>query len=236
MTTTTRWSDRQRSLDQPPRRHARGENDTVEGQHVVRFDRPERVLHWVSATAVLIAVATGAVLYVEPLAVAVGRRELVKNLHVIAGFAAVVPFLVVMSGPWRAGLQRDVQRFSLWHDDDVRFLRRKTRPGSETGKFNGGQKLNAVLMSSALAVMAMTGSIMKWFGPFPLEWRSGATFVHDWVSFGLWFLIPAHIIKAIITPGAVTGMWTGWVRRAEAEARPRWWASVTDRASTSDDG
>ncbi len=236
MTATTRWSDRQRSLDHPPRPHAHGENDRAEGGFVVRFARSERIVHWVSATAVLVAVATGAILYVEPLAVAIGRRELVKNLHVISGFAGVVPFLVVMSGPWRASLQRDVQRFSLWHDDDVRFLRRKTRHGSETGKFNGGQKLNAVLMSSALAVMVMTGTIMKWFGPFPLEWRSGATFVHDWVSFGLWFLIPAHIIKAIITPGAVKSMWTGWVRRDEAEARPRWWESITDRAGTSDDG
>ncbi|WP_436793260.1 cytochrome b/b6 domain-containing protein [Actinospongicola halichondriae] len=214
--------------------HAHGENDRVEGDRVVRFDRPERIVHWVSAAAVLVAVATGAILYVEPLAVAVGRRALVKDLHVVAGFAAVVPFLVVLSGPWRAGLQRDVRRFSLWHDDDVRFLRRRTRPGSETGKFNGGQKLNAVLVGSALAVMVMTGSVMKWFGPFPLEWRSGATFVHDWVSFGLWFLIPAHIIKAITTPGAVKSMWTGWVGREEAEARPRWWESITDRVDESD--
>ncbi len=235
MTATTRWSERQRSLDSPPRPHAHGDNDRLHGEFVVRFDRPERILHWVSAIAVLLAVATGATLYVEPLAVAVGRRELVKNVHVVAGFAGVVPFLVVMTAPWRAGLQRDVNRFSLWHDDDVRFLRRKTRHGSETGKFNGGQKLNAVLMSSALVVMVMTGSIMKWFGPFPLEWRTGATFVHDWVSFGLWFLIPAHIIKAIITPGAVKGMWTGWVRRSEAESRPRWWASVTDASSAPDD-
>lgn len=236
MTTTTRWSERQRALDRPPRRHADGPSDRVDGGFVVRFDRPERILHWVSAVAVLVAVATGAVLYVEPLAVAIGRRELVKNIHVVSGFAGVVPFLVAMAGPWRAGLQRDVERFSMWHDDDVRFLRRRTRPGSETGKFNGGQKLNAVLLSSALVVMVMTGSIMKWFGPFPLEWRSGATFVHDWVSFGLWFLIPAHIIKAIITPGAVRGMWTGWARRSDAQARPRWWATIADRGDEPGDG
>ncbi|MDZ7674958.1 MAG: cytochrome b/b6 domain-containing protein [Acidimicrobiales bacterium] len=209
-----------------PTRHATGGNDRVEGAFVVRFDRNERVLHWVSAVAVLAAVATGAILYVEPLSVAVGRRVLVKDLHVVAGFAAVVPFLVAMAGPWRRGLQRDVDRFANWHEDDVAWLRRRTRAGSETGKFNGGQKLNAVLLSGALVVMAMTGSIMKWFGPFPLSWRSGATFVHDWASFGLWFLIPAHIIKALTTPGAVRGMWTGWIGRAEAESRTRWWASI----------
>ncbi len=48
-----------------PRRHADGPNDRVVGDRVVRFDRPERILHWVSATAVLVAVATGAVLYID---------------------------------------------------------------------------------------------------------------------------------------------------------------------------
>ncbi len=207
-------------------RHAHGPNDRLVGDAVIRFDRAERILHWVSATAVLLTVATGAVLYVRPLAVAIGRRELVKDLHVMSGFAAVVPFLVVMAGPWGHGLQRDVHRFAHWHDDDLRWFRRRFRSRSETGKFNGGQKLNAVVLSGALAVMLMSGSVMKWFGPFPLEWRSGATFVHDYVSFGLWFLIPAHILKAMITPGAISGMWTGWVDRDEASARPRWWDQI----------
>ncbi len=210
----------------PVTRHAHGPNDRLVGDAVIRFDRSERILHWVSATAVLVAVATGASLYVRPLAVAIGRRELVKDIHVIAGFAAVVPFLLVMAGPWSRGLQRDVHRIANWHDDDVRWFRRRFRSRSETGKFNGGQKLNAVLLSGALVVMLMSGSVMKWFAPFPLEWRSGATFVHDYVSFGLWFLVPAHILKAFITPGAISGMWTGWVSRDEASSRPRWWAEI----------
>jgi formate dehydrogenase subunit gamma len=211
----------------PATRHAEGPNDRLVGEFVVRFDRTERIVHWATAVALLVALATGAVLYVAPLAIAVGRRDLVKDIHVVSGIAAVVPFAVAMAGPWRAGLRRDVDRFANWHDDDLRWFRRRTRAGSETGKFNGGQKLNAVLMASALVVLLMTGTIMRWFGPFPLEWRTGATFVHDYVSFGLWFLVPAHILKSIVTPGAVRGMWTGWVSRAEAAGRPRWWESVT---------
>lgn len=204
------------------------DNDRLVGDRVIRFDRTERILHWVTAAAVLVAVATGAALYVRPLAVAIGRRELVKDLHVIAGFASVLPFVVAMAGPWSRGLRRDVWRFANWHDDDIAWFRRGRRAGTETGKFNGGQKLNAVLMGSALVVLLATGSIMKWFGPFPLEWRTGATFVHDYVSFGLWVLIPAHVVKASVTRGAVASMWSGWVPRDDAEARPRWWESVTD--------
>ncbi len=156
-----------------------GGNDRVVGDRVVRFDRTERILHWVTAAAVLVALATGAALYVGPLAIAIGRRELVKDLHVIAGFASVLPFAVAMAGPWSRGLRRDVSRVANWHDDDLAWFRRGRRSWTETGKFNGGQKLNAVLMASALVVLLATGSVMKWFGPFPLEWRTGATFVHD---------------------------------------------------------
>lgn len=205
-----------------------GGNDRVVGDRVIRFDRTERILHWVTAAAVLVAVATGAALYVRPIAIAIGRRELVKDLHVIAGFASVLPFVVAIAGPWSRGLRRDVSRFANWHDDDLAWFRRSRRAGTETGKFNGGQKLNAVLMASALVVLLATGSVMKWFGPFPLEWRTGATFVHDYVSFGLWILIPAHVLKAVVTRGAVASMWSGEVPRADAEARPRWWESVTD--------
>ena len=210
----------------PAARHAPGPNDRVVGDRVVRFDRTERILHWVSAVAAIAAVATGAVLYVAPLANAVGRRDVVRDLHVVTGFASVVPFAVAMAGPWRESLRRDVARFANWHDDDLRWFRRRTRRAAETGKFTGGQKLNAVLMSSALVVLLITGTIMKWFGPFPLEWRTGATFVHDYVSFALWFLIPAHIVKAAATRGAVRAMWTGWVGRDDARRRPRWWESV----------
>lgn len=201
-------------------------NDRIDGDDVVRFDAVERSVHWISSTLVLVAVATGMILYVAPLAAAVGHRELVKNFHVVAGLAALVPVVVALAGPWGRGLRRDLSRFANWHRDDVRWFSPRLRDRCDTGKFNGGQKLNAVLAASGLVVMALSGSVMKWFGPFPLQWRTGATFVHDWVSFGLWFLILGHVAKAVSTPGALRGMITGRVPVDHARARPRWWASL----------
>ena len=50
------------------------------------------------------------------------------------------------------------------------------------GKFNAGQKLNAIFVAGCIPVMLATGGIMRWFDPFPLAWRTGATFVHDWTT------------------------------------------------------
>ena len=39
--------------------------------------------------------------------------------------------------------------------------------------------------------------MMKWFSPFPDDWRTGATFVHDWVAIGLFISVTIHIAKAV---------------------------------------
>ena len=45
--------------------------------------------------------------------------------------------------------------------------------------------------------MLATGSIMHWFDPFPLDWRTGATFVHDWFALGIWVAVLGHIFFAL---------------------------------------
>jgi len=59
--------------------------------------------------------------------------------------------------------------------------------------------------------MLATGSIMKWFAPFPVDWRTGATFVHDWTAIGLFVLITVHVAKGLSDPVARRGMLTGKV-------------------------
>ena len=38
---------------------------------------------------------------------------------------------------------------------------------------------------------------MKWFDLFPLDWRTGATFVHDWFALGIWVAVLGHILFAV---------------------------------------
>ena len=61
---------------------------------VRRFDRTERVVHWCNATLFLILLATGFSLYAGPLSELVGRRRLVKDIHVYAGLALPIPILL----------------------------------------------------------------------------------------------------------------------------------------------
>ena len=195
------------------------------GDEVVRFDRTERALHWANATLFLVLLGTGMTLYVGQLSALVGRRLLVKDIHVISGLLLPVPLLLAYSGRWREGLRRDVRRLARWSRDDRRWLLSLGRRGRSTmGKFNAGQKVNAIFVVGCIPVMLATGSIMKWFGPFPVDWRTGATFVHDWTALLLLAVIVGHIGKALIEPHALQGMVRGRVPAKHAKAHhPRWW-------------
>lgn len=199
----------------------------VDGE-VVRFDRVERWLHWTNAALFLVLLATGMTLYVGSLSTLVGRRVLVKDVHVISGLALPVPLALAYAGSWRAGLRRDVRRIARWSTDDRRWLLSLGRRGrARLGKFNAGQKLNAIFVAGCIPLMLVTGSIMRWFEPFPLAWRTGATFVHDWLALALLAVVIGHIGKALMEPAALRSMRSGRMPVAHVEAaHPRWWQEV----------
>jgi formate dehydrogenase subunit gamma len=202
---------------------------------IERFDRVERVVHWVTASLVGVLIATGACLYLGQLEALVGRRELVRNIHVVAGLS--LPFPILLGVLTRAGrsLRRDLGRLNRWSVDDRKWWRLDARPQVQLGKFNPGQKVNATFLGGALIVMLMTGSMMRFFEPFPDAWRTGATSVHDWFALGIGLSVIGHIMFASRDPIAMQAMQKGPVPAAWAKTqRPRWYAELTDGAADPD--
>ena len=202
--------------------------DTVVGDRVVRFDLAERWLHWTNALLFLTLLVTGMSLYIGPVGGIDLPRHLVKDIHVAVGLALPVPLLLAYAGRWRAGLRRDVRRLARWSTDDRRWLFSWGRRGKATmGKFNAGQKLNAIFVAGCIPLMLASGSIMRFFQPFPDDWRTGATFVHDWTALTLLAVVVGHIAKALAEPVALRAMRRGTVPVDHVERHhPRWWAEV----------
>jgi formate dehydrogenase subunit gamma len=202
---------------------------------IARFDRVERAAHWSTAVLFGILMATGAVLYAGPFSELFGRRELFRQVHVYAGLILPIPILVAVAGRWGAQLRNDLRRLNRWNHEDVRWFRRKNRarPGRlDLGKFNPGQKLNATFLAAAIVVMLATGLILRWPDPFTNDWRTGATFVHDWFAFGVWLAVTGHIFFALRDPTALHGMTRGTVTRYWARSeRPAWFREMTDADS-----
>ncbi|HEX8770540.1 MAG TPA: cytochrome b/b6 domain-containing protein, partial [Acidimicrobiales bacterium] len=95
-------------------------------------------------------------------------------------------------------------------------------------KFNPGQKLNAAFVAGAIGVALATGSIMEWFSVFPVDWRTGATFIHDWTAIAIFMVVVGHIWMACSDADALRAIVRGWVPAAWARARrPKWYEAMT---------
>ena len=209
----------------------------VAPKRLLRFDRTERIVHWVNATGFFVLIATGASLKVAGLSTIIGERHTVKTIHVWTGLLLPIPILLALALHGKM-LRADFKRFNRWSADDRRWWSRRNRKHVQLGKFNPGQKLNAVFIGAALVVQLGTGAIMYWFKPFPDSWRTGATFVHDSTWLVLIVVIAGHIIIALRDPDSMRSMLKGWVPQSWARReRPVWWAeqvAASERADDSD--
>src|SRR5215472_16817153 len=114
-------------------------------RRLARFTRTERAVHWIHATAFLILLGSGLCLYLPSLAETVGRRPLLKSIHIYTAVAwAVALVLVVIVGD-RASLRRTVHEIDMFDVDDRRWLRGGR---ARSGRLNAGQKLNAMLTAA----------------------------------------------------------------------------------------
>ncbi|OLT25068.1 hypothetical protein BJF79_12910 [Actinomadura sp. CNU-125] len=192
---------------------------------LVRFSMAERSIHHATALLMLVCLVTAALLYFPFLTTLVGRRESIKTVHVWCGFALPVPIVLgLLSRAFRA----DVRRLNRFAPHDWEWLRRRDRRDARggrgilpVGKFNAGQKLNASFTAGAILIMLGTGEVLTFPGPWPDEWRTGATFVHDWLFLIVLVVTAGHLWMAFGDRGALTGMRTGrvdlgWARRHHA--------------------
>jgi formate dehydrogenase subunit gamma len=199
---------------------------------LLRFSRSARWVHGLVGVLMLICLGTAAVLYTSSLAVLVGHRPLVELVHVWCGFALPVPLLLGLVSPsYRAELRR-LDRFTR---HDWRWLRSRTRRNGSipVGKFNAGQKLNGAFVAGSILVMLSTGTIMLAGSPpiprFGPDWmRTGATFVHDWLTLAIFVMFLGHLYYALNDRGALLGLATGRVSRSWAAQHHAGWLDELD--------
>ncbi|MFJ6393560.1 cytochrome b/b6 domain-containing protein [Streptomyces sp. NPDC091972] len=190
-----------------------------------RFGRSQKWVHRATAALMGVCVATAACLYIPQFAELVGRRELVVRVHEWAGLALPVPALVgLVSRAFRADLGF-LNRFGphdrVWLRAALRRDRRRTsRPA---GKFNAGQKVYASWIAGATLVMLGTGLLMWFTHLTPIQWRTSATFVHDWLALTIGIVLAGHIGMALADPEARRGLRTGSVSREWAEREHPLW-------------
>jgi formate dehydrogenase subunit gamma len=209
---------------------------TAKPDTLPRFTVTEKWVHRVTGALIAILTVTGAVLYYEPFALAVGRRPIVEGTHIAAGLLLPLPSLVgsLMS----PALRHDFAILGRMTRTDWQWLRRKDRRIARLpiGKFNGGQKLASAVLLGALLVLFFTGLLL--IAPvridLPVGMRQGATIVHDLFTFGVLALLTGHFWLAVRHPEARHALRTGRMDRRYAETEYSGWAAQTQAAMRDD--
>ncbi len=189
---------------------------------LARFARAERWVHRATAALMLTCIVTAGFLYVPELSQLVGRRRLVVVVHEWAGLLLPAPLLL---GLVSRALRADLSRLGRFVRADRRWLAAVLHrsPRRPAGKFNAGQKLYASWIAGAALVMLGTGLLMWFTHLAPLVWRTGATFVHDWLALAVGLVVGGHIWMAVRDPESRRGMRTGSVdRRWAVREHPDW--------------
>jgi len=155
------------------------------------------VVHAAFAVLIGVGIVTAAIMWVDALAIAVGRRDLVRTVHIAAGLLAPLPLAL---GLLSARFRSDAASLERWKDSDIEWLRSKDRRSGRipVSRFNAGQKLNAALTIGAVIVLLGTGTVMGgWLWSWPTSARTDATWVHDWTAFALTLAVIGHVVFAL---------------------------------------
>jgi len=205
---------------------------TADARRLHRFSKTERSVHWVHAAAFLVLLLTGLCLYLPSLAELVGRRPLLKTIHVYTALAWIGALLVIVAVGDRRSLRATIREIDVWDRDDRDWLKRRHSP---QGRLNAGQKLNAIATASFAVLFAVTGALL-WYGERNTRFRFADTIlIHDWLMYVSFFLFLGHLYLSLVHPKtrhSLSGMTRGWVDEEWALEHHRKWAEKATASRT----
>ena len=199
-------------------------------RYVERFTLTERLLHWVHAGAFFVLLGSGLVLYIPSFSEAVARRPLVKDIHFMTAISWAGAILLIAPFGNRRALRETVREIDVFDRDDRRFLSGHTQ--TPQGRFNAGQKVNAVL-TAAFATLFFVSGLLLWYGERDTRFRlAGTMYLHDTLMY-----LSVVIVSAISTcrsstrrrGTALRGMTLGTVRADWARSHHSKWTPGATR-------
>ena len=100
-----------------------------------------------AASAFLVLFVSGLCLYLPSLSELIGRRPLLKDIHVYTALIWLAALALILLAGDRRRLLAAAREIDNFDDDDLAWLRGRRAP---QGRFNAGQKMNAIV-TAALA-------------------------------------------------------------------------------------
>ena len=211
---------------------ARKRDNIVVDDVIVRHRLATRLIHWSVALTFFVALFSGMPIW-TPLfgwmAYFVGGLHTARVIHPWAGIAFFIAS-VVQFFHWLRDMRLRADEKSWFGPKLIAYMRWKTTPSPDEGKYNGGQKVFFYAACLAALGLLLTG-IPMWFPLwFPsLLFREICILLHDITFILLAISTVLHIyLGTAAEPGTFRAMTRGTVTRAWARFHhPGWYRDVT---------
>lgn len=202
--------------------------DAPTTRRILRYTRPERLVHWLGASAVLLLLLTGLLLLWAPLGAlaAGGASRLLHRLGALLFLAAPLLYAALN----RAHLGRLLGEPFRYDRDDLGWLLRApryflghARDMPPQGRINAGQKLHHAGTFISFVVVTLSGFAL-WFGKPALgaEGLAIAAMLHDLSMLAVTVLLIGHVYFTLVY-GALPAMTTGYVSEEYARLEHAKW-------------
>jgi len=197
--------------------------DTASSPRLLRFSGTERTLHWVHAAAFCVLLGSGLCMYLPSLAEVIGRRPLLKAIHLYTALAWAIAILLILVMGNRRALYATLREVEYFDSDDGHWLLGRRAP---QGRMNAGQKLNTIVTAVFAILFAISGFFL-WYGERDTTFQNpNALLLHDWLTYAALILFLGHLYLTLILPKtrhSLSGMTRGWVREDWAmRHHPKW--------------
>jgi len=200
-------------------------------RYIDRFSTKERVLHWFVTLAFFSLLLSGLGLYSR---LFTGYFNLFGSgsnailVHKIAGVLFFFSSLILF--------MHNRSRVTEFNDDDREWVRSyggylsKDEVHLKVGKFNAGQKMFAVFIGAATAILGVTGLFIWLPLLFPRWIVQVSLMLHGLMFVGSIMFVVVHVYLATIgNPGTLEAMLWGRVSRSWARHHhPKWYKEVTN--------
>ena len=141
--------------------------------------------------------SSGLALYLPQLIALVGRRPLVKEIHLYTAIAWLAALAAIVALGDRRSLRTTLRELDLFDGDDRRWLLGKRVP---QGRFNAGQKLNFWLTCAFAVLFVVSGFLLR-YGERDTRFRFASTLLlHDGLMYVSLVLLVGHLYLAVIHP------------------------------------
>ena len=200
----------------------------MNGDRVIRYSLPERVMHWVAALSYVYLLITGLAFYSPRLywlTGLTGGGPTARAWHPLAGLLFFFS-IVWMYRVWRSDMQT-TEADRDWNKALLSYVRNEDESVPAVGRFNSGQKQFFWLMLVCGVLLLLSGIVLWFTDSLPwslraLRYGSALTHVIAFLLTVAGFIV--HVYMGIfVVPGGLHGIMHGDVTPAWAKMHHRLW-------------